>query len=202
MVNVLVLSFDGQFSKLKLSPNTYIVGKRGILEVTHLSDLKKDLIIRFYVIRDKNSLTRFFKSELVEKIDVLLIYYSEDVLEPLNIIKETFPSAKTLIVAEDVKLAQAVAEEVTILEEDASFQRIVETISKISETVVEIPSVFNVTHLREEITILKNFISRLDDELRKRTIDVKKYFEEKKRLEERISTLEKKLRSITDGYQG
>lgn len=202
MVNVLVLSFGDQFSKLKLPPNTYIVGKRGILEVTHLSDLKKDLIIRFYVIRDKNSLVRFFKSGLIEKIDVLLTYYSEDILEPLSIVKETFPSAKTLIVAEDVKLARAVAEEATILEEEASFQRIVETISQISETVVEIPSIFNVAQLREEITILKNFISRLDDELRKRNIDVKKYFEEKKRLEERISTLEKKLKSITDRYQG
>ena len=199
MVNVLVLSFGGQFLRLKLPPNTYVAGKRDVLEVTHLSDLKKDLIIRFYVIRDESSLIRFFKSRVAKKIDVLLAYYSENILEHLNMVKETFPSAKTLIIADSEKLFHAV-DKVKIVVEKPSFQKIVETICQILETAVKIPSVFSITQLREEITILKNFISKLDDELRKRTIDVKKYLEEKKRLEERITTLEKKLKSITSTY--
>jgi len=197
IINVLVLSFDNQFFKLKLPPNTYIVGKRDILEVTHLSNFKEDLIIRFYVTKDKSSLTRFLKSEYAEKIDILLVYYGENILESLNTAKEHFPSAETLIVgSKDVDLTDVVASDVRILNGNISFQKIVWHISQVLETAVKAPFVFSAAQLREEITILKNFILKLDDDLRKRVITVKEYFEDKKRLEERINVLEKRLMSI------
>ena len=197
IVNVLVLSFGDQFSRLKLPPNTYIVGKKGVLEVTHLSGSKENLVIKFYVVRDKNSLARFLSSNLAKKIDMLLAYYGEDVLESLNTIKKIFSSIKILIIGkEDLDLADVTAGDVKILDSGLSFQEIVENINQILETMVEVPSVFSVTQLREEISILKNFISKLDDELRRRTITVKEYFEEKKKLEERISVLERRLKLL------
>ncbi|MHA1834704.1 MAG: hypothetical protein ACTSV7_12045 [Candidatus Baldrarchaeia archaeon] len=197
IVNVLVLSFGDQFSRLKLPPNTYIVGKKGVLEVTHLSGSKENLVIKFYVVRDKNSLARFLSSNLAKKIDMLLAYYGEDVLESLNTIKKIFSSIKILIIGkEDLDLADVTAGDVKILDSGLSFQEIVENINQILETMVEVPSVFSVTQLREEISILKNFISKLDNELRRRTITVKEYFEEKKKLEERINVLERKLKTI------
>lgn len=195
IVNVLVLSFGDQFSRLKLPPNTYIVGKRGVLEVTHLSGSRENLVIRFYVIRDKNSLTRFLSSNLAKKIDMLLAYYGEEVLESLNTVKKIFSSIKILIIGKE-DLADVTAGDVKILDSGLSFQEIVENINQILETMVEVPSVFSVAQLREEISILKNFISRLDDELRRRTITVKEYFEEKKKLEERISVLERRLKLL------
>ena len=197
IVNVLVLSFGDQFSRLKLPPNTYIVGKKGVLEVTHLSGSKENLVIKFYVVRDKNSLARFLSSNLAKKIDMLLAYYGEDVLESLNTVKKIFSSIKILIIGkEDLDLADVTAGDVKILDSGLSFQEIVENINQILETMVEVPSVFSVTQLREEISILKNFISRLDDELRRRTITVKEYFEEKKKLEERINVLKRRLKTI------
>ncbi|MEX2703576.1 MAG: hypothetical protein Q6368_011005 [Candidatus Baldrarchaeota archaeon] len=197
IVNVLVLSFGDQFSRLKLPPNTYIVGKKGVLEVTHLSGSKENLVIKFYVVRDKNSLARFLSSNLAKKIDMLLAYYGEDVLESLNTVKKIFSSIKILIIGkEDLDLADVTAGDVKILDSGLSFQEIVENINQILETMVEVPSVFSVTQLREEISILKNFISKLDDELRRRTITVKEYFEEKKKLEERISVLERRLKLL------
>ena len=197
IVNVLVLSFGDQFSRLKLPPNTYIVGKKGVLEVTHLSGSKENLVIKFYVVRDKNSLARFLSSNLAKKIDMLLAYYGEDVLESLNTVKKIFSSIKILIIGkEDLDLADVTAGDVKILDSGLSFQEIVENINQILETMVEVPSVFSVTQLREEISILKNFISKLDNELRRRTITVKEYFEEKKKLEERINVLERKLKTI------
>ncbi len=194
---MLVLSFGGQFSRLKLPPNTYIVGKKGVLEVTHLSGSKENLVIKFYVVRDKNSLARFLSSNLAKKIDMLLAYYGEDVLESLNTVKKIFSSIKILIIGkEDLDLADVTAGDVKILDSGLSFQEIVENINQILETMVEVPSVFSVTQLREEISILKNFISRLDDELRRRTITVKEYFEEKKKLEERINVLERRLKLL------
>ena len=195
IVNVLVLSFGGQFSRLKLPPNTYIVGKRGVLEVTHLGGSKGDLVIKFYVIRDKSSLTRFLSSNLAKKIDMLLAYYGEDVLESLNMVKKAFSSIKVLIIGKE-DLADVTAGDVKVLSGELSFQEIVENINQILETTVEVPSVFSVAQLREEISILKNFISRLDDELRRRTITVKEYFKEKKKLEERINVLERRLKTI------
>ena len=197
IVNVLVLSFGDQFSRLKLPPNTYIVGKKGVLEVTHLSGSKENLVIRFYVIRDKNSLARFLSSNLAKKIDMLLAYYGEDVLESLNTVKKIFSSIKILIIGkEDLDLADITIGDVKILGGELSFQEIVENINQILETMVEVPSVFSVAQLREEISILKNFISKLDGELRRRTITVKEYFEEKKKLEERINVLERRLKTI------
>jgi len=194
---VLVLSFGDQFSRLKLPPNTYIVGKRGVLEVTHLSGSRENLVIRFYVIRDKNSLTRFLSSNLAKKIDMLLAYYGKDVPESLNTVKKIFSSIKILIIGkEDLDLANITIGDVKILDSGLSFQEIVENINHILETMVEVPSVFSVAQLREEISILKNFISKLDDGLRRRTITVKEYFEEKKKLEERINVLERKLKTI------
>jgi len=198
IVNVLVLSFGGQFSRSKLPPNTYIVGKRGVLEVTHLGGSKGDLVIKFYVIRDKKSLTRFLSSNLAKKIDMLLAYYGEDVLESLNMVKKAFSSIKVLIIGKE-DLADVTAGDVKVLSGELSFQDIVENINQILETRVEVPSVFSVAQLREEISILKNFISRLDDELRRRTITVKEYFEEKKKLEERINVLERRLKTIVGG---
>lgn len=197
IVNVLVLSFGDQFSRLKLPPNTYIVGKKGVLEVTHLSGSKENLVIKFYVVRDKNSLARFLSSNLAKKIDMLLAYYGEDVLESLNTVKKIFSSIKILIIGkEDLDLADVTAGDVKILDSGLSFQEIVENINQILETMVEVPSVFSVTQLREEISILKNFISKLDDELRRCTITVKEYFEEKKKLEERINVLERRLKLL------
>ncbi|MHA1582188.1 MAG: hypothetical protein ACTSYM_06835 [Candidatus Baldrarchaeia archaeon] len=195
IVNVLVLSFGGQFSRLKLPPNTYIVGKRGVLEVTHLSGSKENLVIRFYVIRDKNSLACFLSSNLAKKIDMLLVYYGEDVLESLNTVRKIFSSIKILIIGKE-DLADVTAGDIKILDSELSFQDIVENINQILETMVEVPSAFSVAQLREEISILKNFISKLDSELRRRTITVKEYFEEKKKLEERINVLERRLKTI------
>lgn len=197
IVNVLVLSFGGQFSRLKLPPNTYIVGKRGRLEVTHLSGSKGDLVIKFYVIRDKNSLTRFLSNNLAKRIDMLLAYHGEDILGSLNTVKKIFPSIKMLIIGKkDLDLANVTAGDVKILGGELSFQDIVENIIQTLETMFEMPSVFSVAQLREEISILKNFISKLDDELRGRTITVKEYFEEKKKLEERVNALEERLKNI------
>lgn len=193
IVNVLVLSFGDQFSRLKLPPNTYIVGKKGVLEVTHLSGPKENLVIRFYVIRDKNSLTRFLRNSLVKKIDMLLVYYDEDVLESLNTVKKIFSSTKILIIGKE-DLADITVGNVKILDYGLSFQDIVENINQFLEAMDRIPSVFSAAQLREEISILKNLISKLNGELRRRAITVKEYFKEKKKLEERIKVLEKKLK--------
>jgi len=198
IVNVLVLSFNGQFSRLTLPPNTYIVGKRGILEITHLSELRKNLTIRFYVIRSKNTLIRFLKKRSVKKIDVLLIYYSEDVLDSLNVVEEIFPSSKKLIIGESTSLDSISLKDAKILDGESSFQKIVQNIIQIVETVVKIPSSFNVVQIREEIAILKNFILKLDNDLKQRVIGPKEYFEEKKKLEKRINALEKRLRTLVE----
>ena len=198
IVNVLVLSFNGQFSELVLPPNTYIVGKRGMLEVTHLSELRENLIIRFHVIGSKDALTRFLESQLVDKIDVLLIYHDEDVLDSLRKVKETFPSVKALIIGGNTSLNRISLGDVKVLDGEASFQKIVESINQVIETVVKVPSVFNVAQIREEIAILKNFILKLDNDLRQRVISPREYFEEKKKLEERISALEKRLKSLVE----
>lgn len=198
IVNVLVLSFNGQFSRLTLPPNTYIVGKRGMLEVTHLSELRKNLIIRFYVVGSKDALTFFLKKRSVEKIDVLLIYYDEDVLDSLSVVKESFPSSKTLIIGESTSLDSISLKDAKILDGKASFQKIVENIVQIVETIIKVPSVFNVARIREEIAILKNFILKLDNDLRQRVINSEEYFEERRKLEERISALEKRLKSLVE----
>ena len=198
IVNVLVLSFNGQFSQLLLPPNTYVVGKRGMLEVTHLSELRENLIIRFHVVGSKDALTRFLESQLVDKIDVLLIYHDEDVLDSLRKVKETFPSVKALIIGENTSLNCISLGDVKVLDGEASFQKIVESINQVIETVVKVPSVFNVAQIREEIAILKNFILKLDNDLRQHVIGPKEYFEEKKKLEDHISVLKKRLKALVE----
>jgi hypothetical protein len=198
IVNVLVLSFNGQFSELVLPPNTYIVGKRGMLEVTHLSELRKNLIIRFHVIGNKDALIRFLASRSADKIDVLLIYHSEDVLDSLRKVRESFPSVKTLIIGGNTNLNRISLGDVKVLDGEVSFQRIVENINQVIETIVKVPPVFNVAQIREEIAILKNFILKLDNDLRQRAISPREYFEEKKKLEDRVSALEKRLKSLVE----